>query len=413
MRRSDAFIPASRETRGAGSETAKLLTRAGLIRGFGSGLWGFSPAGHRVREKLTDRVRAGMESVGAQEVSLPGLQYAERWRESGRWASFEGEMFTFENRERKEMCLAPSHEEGVVHLLDGVVRSYDDLPLTVYQVDSKFRDDHARDGLIRGKEFRMKDAYSVHAEQASLDETYEAIRDAYERILRDVGLDFVVCEAESGVMGGARSEEFVAPVDEGGNRLKHCTCGFGITDEHGDFGSTEECPDCGRTLAESDGIEVGHVFDLGNRYSAKMDFTVDTADGAERDVLMASYGLGIDRVIQTLARQHADDDGLRWPVTDWGSVAPYRAAVIPIGEDADVRECADAVHDDCDDVLLYDDLSVGERFAESDLLGIPAKIVVGNHYRETGLVELETRDGETRELAPDEVADELARYGAG
>ncbi|MGB9987706.1 aminoacyl--tRNA ligase-related protein [Salarchaeum japonicum] len=414
MRRSDAFLPASRETRGAGSETAKLLARAGLIHGFGSGLWGFSPAGHRVREHVTACVRERMTEIGAQEVSLPGLQYADRWRESGRWASFEGEMFTFENRDGQAMCLAPSHEEGVVHLFDGLVRSYDDLPLLVYQVDAKFRDDRARDGLVRAKEFRMKDAYSVHTTQESLDATYRRVRDAYERILTDLSVDYAVCRAENSVMGGTRSEEFVAVVDTGGERLKRCPdCRFGVTDEHGDFEAIEACPDCGTRVRETAGVEVGHVFDLGTRYSDEMEFTVDDADGDERAVLMASYGLGIDRLVQTLARQHADEDGLRWPVTDWGCVAPYRAAIVPIGYDGDVKETADAIHDACDGVLLYDDAdqSVGERFAESDLLGIPAKIVVGNHYRDTGRVELETRDGDQHDLAPDEVPDAIAKYG--
>ncbi|QDX41683.1 aminoacyl--tRNA ligase-related protein [Salarchaeum sp. JOR-1] len=416
MRRSDAFLPTSRETRGSGSATTKLLARAGLIRGFGSGLWAFTPAGHRVREHVTACVRGTMTGIGAQEVSLPGLQYAERWRESGRWASFEGEMFTFENRDGQAMCLAPSHEEGVVHLLDGLVRSYDDLPLLVYQVDAKFRDDRARDGLIRAKEFRMKDAYSVHTTQESLDETYQRVRDAYERILTDLGLDYAVCAAENSVMGGARSEEFVAPVAEGGDRLKCCPdCRFGVTDEHDDFRASETCPDCGRSLRETDGVEVGHVFDLGTRYSDAMEFTVDDADGEERAALMASYGLGIDRIVQTLARQHADEDGLRWPVTDWGCVAPYHAAIVPIGYDGDVKAAADAIHDACGGVLLYDDpgQSVGERFAESDLLGIPAKIVVGNHYRDTGRVELETRDGDQRDLAPADVPDAIEEFGAG
>ena len=418
MRRSDAFLPTSRETVGSGSDAAKLLVRAGLIRPFGSGLWGFTSAGQRVREKLIARIRAGMDSIGGQAVSLPGLQYRERWAESGRWGSFEGEMFTLANRDGQAMCLAPSHEEGMVHLVDGPIRSHDDLPLLLYQVESKLRDDHARNGLVRTKEFTMKDAYSFHADDAGLDEAYREVRAAYERILLDLGLEFAVVGADNSVMGGTDSEEFVAPVAEGSDRLVYCRadgCRFGVTDEHDGFATHDagdDCPDCGGRLAASDGIEVGHVFKLGTRYSLAMGLTVDTADGGEREVVMGSYGLGVDRLLQTLVQQHGDSESCTWPVTDWGCVAPYRAAVIPIG-DGEAKTVAERIYEACgaEDVLLYDDLSVGERFAESDLLGIPAKVVVGNTYCEEGVVDLETSEG-TEQLAPEEVPDAVRRFAA-
>jgi prolyl-tRNA synthetase len=438
MRRSDLFCPTSRETRGDGTRARKLLLRAGLIREFGSGLWALTPAGQRVREKLLAKLHEEMASVGAQRVHLPGLQYRDRWEQSGRWGSFEGEMLTLKNRDDQDMCLAPSHEEGMVHLLDGQIRSYEDLPLTLYQTASKFRDDHARNGLVRCKEFTMKDAYSFHCDEESLAVTYREIRDAYERIFSDVGLEFAIVDADNSVMGGSASEEFLAPVDEGSDRLLHCTatdCRFGVTDEHEAFdrvAAGDDCPDCGGDLTETDGIEVGHVFQLGTRYADAMDLTVDDADGNERTVQMGSYGIGVERLLQTLVQQHADEDGCRFPVTDWGCVAPYRAAVIPIGAD-DERDGADdgkriatvarEIHDGLceettqqratgDDALLYDDLSVGERFAESDLLGIPAKIVVGNTFRETGLVDVETRDGETRQLSPEDAIAATERFAA-
>jgi prolyl-tRNA synthetase len=410
VRRSDLFLPATRETPGAGSAATKLLQRAGLIRNYGSGLWGVTPVGERVREKLTDRVVAAMDGIGGQRVHLPGLQYADRWRESGRWGAFEGEMFTLQNRDGQDMCLAPSHEEGMVHLVDGRVRSHRDLPLVLYQVASKFRDDRARNGLVRAKEFTMKDAYSFHADEASLDATYRDVRAAYERVFEDIGLDYAVVAADNTVMGGSASEEFLAPVDEGSDRLRYCTsdgCRFGVSDEHDafdDYAVGGDCPQCGGDLAASDAIEVGHVFKLGTRYSEAADLAVDTADGGETAVLMGSYGLGIDRLLQTLVQQHGYEESCAWPVTDWGSAAPYRAAVIPVG-DGDVLDVAETIHDDCgrEDVLLYDDLSVGERFAESDLLGIPAKVVVGNTYREQGVVDVETERG-TEQMRPEEVA---------
>jgi len=426
MRRSDLFLPASREHRGEWTGATRLLVRAGLIREFGSGLWGLTPAGERVRTKLERRIHDTMRAVGAQEVSLPNLQYSERWRESGRWGAFEGEMFTLSNREGRAMCLAPSHEEGVVHLLDGLVRSYDDLPVVLYQVDAKFRDDHARAGLLRCKEFTMKDAYSAHVDADSLRETYREMRAAYRRLVDDLGLTVAVCGADNSVMGGDRSEEFVAPVAEGSCRLTHCTadgCRWGVTDEattFDEYAAGEDCPDCGGRLASDSGVEVGHVFELGTRYADAMGLTVDDGDGGSVAVEMGSYGIGVSRLLQTIVMQgawqrEADLDSLCWPVTDWGSVAPYRVAVIPIGNADAVREAARGVHDAIGaDCLLFDDgQSVGERFAESELLGIPAKVVVGNHYRETGDVEIEHRNGESQSVAPERVPDAVERFAAG
>lgn len=279
----------------------------------------------------------------------------------------------------------------------------------------------------------MKDAYSLHADADSLTTWYERVRGAYLRFFESVGVDVVVCEADQGVMGGSASEEFVAPVERGTGTcaLVHCTaagCRFGATDEHPDWsdfvadagrgraadGGSErvasgDCPDCGVTLAASDGVEVGHVFRLGTRYSEAMDLTVDLPDGGETHVVMGSYGVGVTRVVQTLLQQHADGDGCRWPVTDAGTVAPWRVSVVPLRYEGDIREAADRLYRACDDALLFDDAgqTIGERFAESDLLGIPTKVVVGNRFRETGQVEFESRDGETTVFGLDDAVAEL------
>jgi prolyl-tRNA synthetase len=433
VRRSDAFLATSREDRGEVRDDVRLAVRAGLVRQYGSGLYGFAPVGERVRQNVMDVVAAEMDGLGAQRVSLPQLNYRGIWDASGRWGSFEGEMFTLENREGADMCLAPSHEEGVVHLVDGFVRSYDDLPVVVYQVETKHRDDHARNGLLRTKEFTMKDAYSLHATADDRRETYGEMRAAYERVFDALGLDVAICAADNSVMGGSASEEFVAPVDDGGTLdLVACErdgCRFGVTDEHPEYAAyrsedetdgsetkVDACPDCGGALVATEGVEVGHVFQLGTRYSDAMALTVDVADGDEVAVEMGSYGIGVTRVVQTLIAQHADTDGCRWPVTDHGSVAPYAVSVVPLAyhDDDAVRDAADRVHDELDaagvDVLLFDDAdqTIGERFAESDLLGVPTKVVLGNHYAETGEVELETRDGDTRYRSLEDAIEELA-----
>jgi len=410
MRRSETLLFTSRESDGHENETVALTQRAGLVRQFGSGLYGTTPTGERVRERVVAALDDAMRSVGAQKVSLPQLNDSTIWQESGRWGSFEGEMFTFENRDGKQMCLAPSQEEGVVHLVDGVVRSYDDLPAVYYQIGSKHRDDHARNGLLRMKEFTMKDAYSLHVTAQSLDESYQAMRDAYARLFDSLGLEFVVTTAANSVMGGSDSEEFVAPVETGTLELVYCEadCRFGATEESPrQYEAGESCPECGADLVAGEGIEIGHVFKLGTRYSEAMGLTVDLADGTETEVLMGSYGIGVERLIHTILAQHSDDAGCRW-VGD-RTVAPYRAAIVPLDYSGEIQAVADRLHGEIGhgETLLVDDgeQTIGERFAESDLLGIPWKIVLGNHYEETGEVELESRDGETQYVDAERVAE--------
>ncbi len=425
MRRSEALLftrreadqreaseRASGEKQPASRETVRLTHRAGLTRQLGSGLYALTPIGYRVTSKVVAHIEREMDAIGGQQVRLPSLNDDDIWKQSGRWESFEGEMFTLENRDDKELCLAPSHEEGVVSLVDGAVRSYEDLPLLLYQVTSKYRDDHARNGLVRTKEFIMKDAYSLHADRPSLDDWYERVREAYVRIFADLGLEFVVTAAGNEVMGGSTSAEFHALAETGSEDVRYCPgtgCRFGVTDEspRSELSAGDSCPECGGALTASDGIEIGHVFQLGTRYSEAMGLTVDGPDGTEREVVMGSYGIGIERLVHALVEQHADERGCRWPGDV--SVAPFEVAVIPLEYEGELREAADSIYTDCgtQQTLLFDDDSqtIGERFAESDLLGVPWKVVLGNHFRETGEVELESRDGETRYVAIEDVAE--------
>lgn len=417
MRRSEAKLFTRREVGSFESRTVELIFRAGLVRRFGSGLYGFTLTGERIRQQVIEHVEAAMREVGAQKINLPKLNYRTDWEESGRWESFGDEMFTLQNRDGQDMCLAPSHEEGVVHLFEGLVRSYEDLPLVCYQVGSKYRDDRARMGLLRTKEFTMKDAYSLHATQDSLDEQYERMRQAYADLFERLGLEFVVVEADNSVMGGPSSEEFVAPVETGTVNLVSCAdddCRFGVTDESpAEIDPDGNCPECGSDLSTGEGIEIGHIFELGTRYAESMGLRIDMADGSRRPVLMASYGIGIERLIHTLIAQHADEDGCRWPGDDGTSIAPYTVSIVPLEYDDELAAVADVLYEECDqqETLLFDDpdQTIGERFAESDLLGIPYKVVIGNNFRETGELELETRDGETEYIRQGEVAELFSR----
>ena len=416
MRRSETTLFTSREPGKQQSETAKRLFRAGLVRQFGSGLYGFTPTGERVRQQVVDHLETEMRRIGARQVSLPQLNYSEIWKQSGRWGSFDGEMFTLENRDGKRMCLAPSHEEGIVHLVEGTIRSYEDLPALFFQIGAKHRDDHARSGLLRTKEFTMKDAYSLHTTPESLASYYERMREAYVRIFEGLGIDFAIAEAENTVMGGSKSEEFLAIAETGTADLRWCPgeeCRFGVTaaSPNADLAAGEECPECGHELDAGEGIEIGHIFELGTRYSEPMGLTVDTAAGERQDVLMASYGIGVERLLYALVEQHGDEAGCAWSADGSGVVAPYAASIIPLEYEDELAAVADYLYEDCgpERTLLFDDpdQSIGERFAESDLLGVPRKIIIGNEFRETGEVELESRSGGTEYVTVDAVPNRI------
>ena len=412
MRRSRSLLFTRREGTGHSNETVELAHRAGLIRQFGSGLYGMTPTGQQVRARLISHIKREMDDIGGQLVSLPALNYSRIWKQSGRWGSWEGEMFTFENRDDKQMCLAPSHEEGIVHLVDGHIRSHQDLPLLLYQIEAKYRDDHARNGLLRMKEFTMKDAYSLHVSEDSLTQWYNRIRDAYYRIFDALDLEYVVTAADNNIMGGQTSEEFIALAQTGTVSVRYCPaerCEFGVSDEspRSELTAGDCCPECGNELVESDGIEIGHVFKLGTHYSQAMDLTVDTSDGGTTPVVMGSYGIGVDRLIHTLIEQQRDEHGCRWPGTEDQSMAPFTASIIPLAYEGELKHVADRIYETVGEhALLFDDpdQTIGERFAESDLLGIPWKIILGNHYLEEGTIEVESRAGDSRYVEIEQIS---------
>ena len=345
-----------------------------------------------------------MNAIGAQEVDLPGLQQAQIWRDSGRYGEFEGEMFTFRNRDKTDMCLAPTHEEPMAELVRERLRSRENMPLVLYQIGKKFRDDHARNGLLRTKEFTMKDAYSFTTDEAALDDVYQQMREAYIRIFDELGLDYAITDADPGAMGGSASEEFQAPAEIGSDEMGRCTvdgCLFGTRDPDRDA-----CPDHGGTLERVNAIEIGHVFKLGTRYSEPLDLSFDTEAG-QREVIMGSYGVGVSRLIAALIEQRNDQDGIMWPE----SVAPFTTGIVPLQESGEIMDVAERLHDQLDhqDTLLFDnDVRIGEKFAESDLIGIPAKIIIGNNYLDSGEIEVERRDGSTSFYDHETFLDEFA-----
>ncbi|PSH01725.1 MAG: proline--tRNA ligase, partial [Nanohaloarchaea archaeon SW_10_44_10] len=340
------------------------------MKNFGSGMWRYSHLGKRVLDNIENSVRDEMDKIG-QEVKMHVLQTGDIWKKSGRWKNFEGEeFFNFENRDGKDFTMAATHEEAAVELARQYIRSYKDLELTIYQIGRKFRDDHARKGLLRAKEFVMKDAYSFHTDKEDLREKYDEFLNAYRNVFDELGLEYSVVSADNGSMGGSRSHEFIAEAEIGSDTYLKCEnslCNFGTKDME-----TSECQECGSGLKEVNGIEIGHCFELGDRYTrdSSMNLKFDTENGERNKVLMGCYGIGISRLIPAIIEQNNDKKGITWNE----KVSAFNIAVIPARHEKEVEEKTNEIYqrlvEKGENVLLQeDDQSVGEKFAESDLLG--------------------------------------------
>lgn len=394
MKRSNLFITSSKESEASSCRSEEIAIKSGLIHSYGSGTFGYTALGKKVLDNIESVVREEMDEIG-QEVRMNLLQTSELWKQSGRWKNFEGEeFFHFKNRDNKDFCLAATHEEAVVGLTKKYIQSYRDLDLTVYQISRKFRDDHARKGLLRAKEFTMKDAYSFHRNEKGLNDKFDEMIDSYKEIFDRLGLEYSIVGADNGSMGGGTSREFLTESDAGSDTYMKCrNCSFGTKDLE-----LENCIRCDSKLREVYGIEIGHCFKLGARYSKEMDLKFQTDKGLEKSVLMGSYGIGISRLIAAIIEQNNDDRGICWN----REVSAFNTAVIIARHEDQVREKAEEIYkrlEEKENVLLYEgNLSVGEAFAESDLIGVQRKIILGNSYLKKGLIEIEDREGNTKEV---------------
>jgi prolyl-tRNA synthetase len=529
----------------------QLLLRASFIRKLSAGIYTYLPLGWRSLLKIIAIVREEMNKAGAQELLMPFAHPAELWQETGRWDEYGDLLMKLRDRQGRWFCLGPTHEEVITDLARQMVHSYRQLPLNLYQIGTKFRDElRPRGGLIRAREFLMKDAYSFDRDEAGLDKSFEAMRKAYIRIFTRCGLPFIIVEAEAGAIGGTENLEFLVIAESGEDRLLQCPrCGYAAnreraerrppeglerfvakgqgegtaplqkvatpnrrtveevseflgvrpdqlvktllyvtddgrivaamvrgdhelneaklmravgarvkmadadtvqriteapvgfagpiglkekgvlmladydiaflsdfviganeTDAHfvnanwgRDFAidrfadvrfadSGDGCPRCEGILQMHNAIEVGHIFKLGTRYSEPMRATFVDEDGKEKPFVMGCYGIGVSRILATVAEIHHDDDGLIFPIT----VAPFEAWVLPIESEGDLREVAERVYADLQragvEVVLDDrDERAGVKFKDMDLVGVPIQIVVGRSVRERGEVEIRLR----------------------
>lgn len=378
-----------------------LMMRGGYLKGVCAGIYSqFLPL-TRVCRKIEDIIREEMDALEGQEVLFPVALPGALWRESGRYESVGNELLRFRDRGGAEMVLGMTHEEAAVHLVRDYGVSYGRYPFFIYQIQTKFRDEaRARGGLIRVREFRMKDGYSFHTSQGDLEQFFARCLRAYERIFARVGLPQVQAIAsDSGMMGGEVSYEFTLLTPAGEDSVGHCPCcgrWFNLEAAEG-----AACPACGaENPVISRGIEVGHIFQLGDKYTKAMGMRYTDESGAPCTPVMGCYGIGIGRLAASVCEASHDSHGPIWPVT----VAPWQVHLCALraGEGA-VREAAERLY-----VLLgkgrtlYDerDVSPGVQLADADLLGAPVRVVLGPRDLAEGLCQVESRDRARRETVP-------------
>ncbi len=388
-------------------DSHKLLVRASLVKKLAGGLYSYLPLGMRALKKVQQIVRDEMDKAGAQEIVMPILQPAELWKTTGRWEKMDANMFKLKDHAGHDATLGPTAEEEVTDLAKSMISSYRQLPITIYQIQWKFRDEtRPRFGLMRSKEFLMKDAYSFDVDAEAADKTYWTMYHAYERIFARCGLKAVPVEASGGDMGDSLTHEFHALADAGEDAIAFCeACGYAGNVE---VAAGATCPKCGKPVIHRRGIEVGQVFKLGTKYSDAFKAVFKNEKLEEKIMIMGCYGVGVSRTLQAIIEQSHDENGIIWPA----SVAPYQVVIENLDpETSEVTAIANQLEADleklCIDVLV-DDRSErpGVKFKDADLIGFPVRVVVGAKGLANGGVEIKRRAEDKSQMKI--VAPELA-----
>lgn len=350
---------------------AKLLIRAGFVHKTMAGVYSFLPLGLKVLSKIENIVRDEMNQAGGQEILMSSLEPKENWQKTGRWDAFDA-LFKLESRFGGEYALGPTHEELIVPIAQSYTFSYKDLPFGAYQLQTKFRDEkRPKSGLLRGREFRMKDLYSFHANEENLVSYYEAMKQSYANVFSRTGLKAILVEASGGSFSKL-SHEFQVLSETGEDTIYFCACGFARNKEiAAELEEGSPCPNCGEKLQKAGGIEVGNIFRLNTKFSEPFGLKYKDAAGAENLVYMGCYGIGTSRLMGAVAEVLNDDKGLLWPE----SVAPFRIHLIELGEGLGKQAYEDLQAAGIE--VLYDEreASAGTKFQDADLIGIPYRLV--------------------------------------
>lgn len=407
---SKVFIPTLKEIpEGAESVSHQLLLRAGLSRMLIAGVYSYLPLGLKVLNNIQGIIRQELNACQASELLLPVLQPLEIWQRSGRDKDLGEVMVRFTDRRGRNICLGPTHEEVVTELIKNHISSYKQLPLVLYQIQTKIRDEmRPRFGLIRACEFIMKDAYSFDKDEQGLDKSYKAMHNAYNRIFKRCGLNFLIVEADPGVMGGNESHEFMVPAQEGEDIVLSCPkCNFtkGYSPQEMELGKgsvfakktdeKENCAKCGIKLNQLNTIEVGHIFKLGAKYSESLGANFLDANGKLQPIIMGCYGIGVSRLISAIIEQNHDAEGIIWPK----EISPFGVIILPLDvTDKKIMKLALEVYKELGKnniETLFDDRNerAGVKFKDADLLGITLQVIIGKESLKKNVLELKIRHG--------------------
>ena len=440
IRLSQYFLPTLKETpQEAQIVSHRYMLRAGMVRQASAGIYSWLPMGYRVLKKIEQIVREEQNRSGAQELLMPTIQSADLWRQSGRYDDYGKEMLRIKDRHERDMLYGPTNEELITEIFAASVRSYRDLPLNLYHIQWKFRDEvRPRFGVMRGREFFMKDAYSFDVDAEAGRIAYNKMFVAYLRTFARMGLKAIPMRADTGPIGGDMSHEFIILAETGESEV-FChqeLLDYDILGENVDFQSaaniqgfvdrwtslyaaTDEMHDADRFAKEvpedkqvsARGIEVGHIFFFGDKYSKPLGAVVTTSEGVDVPVQMGSYGVGVSRLVGGVIEACHDDEGIVWP----DAVAPFKVGLINLraGDDACDRACDDifAKLGSNGTEVLYDDRDerAGVKFSEMDLIGLPWQLIVGPRGLKNGVVEVKNRKtGEREELSVDAALNRIA-----
>ena len=423
MKTSNLLLATQRENPSdAETVSHQLMIKAGLIRQVAAGIYNWLPTGRKVLRKIEEIIRKEMDSSGAQEILMPMVQPTSLWEESGRIQQYGKELLVFQDRHERSFCLGPTHEEVITDLCRNVIKSHRELPMTLYQIQTKFRDEiRPRFGVMRSREFIMKDAYSFDLSSEGLDRSYQTMKEAYVNIFQNLGLDYRIVKADSGAIGGSDSEEFHILADSGEDLLAFSdSSDYAINAEllvelqdEQDPNSLQgkPSPDGKGNLLLKKGIEVGHIFKLGKKYSESLKLRVQGDDG---DIYpeMGCYGIGASRIIAASIEQNHDDKGIIWPK----SLCPYEVVIV----EANPKN-KENIKDTCKEVyellvsnnidVLWDDRNKrpGVKFTDMELIGIPIMIIIGDKSTEDNKVEVKVRlEEKTERVSPQDIIQKLS-----
>lgn len=387
MKQTLLFAPTLRDMpKEAEAISHKILLRGGYIKQNAAGVYTYMPLGYRVIKKIENIIREELDKIGCSELLMPTLQTKDLWIESGRWEAYGKELMRIKDRHDREFCLGPTHEEVITSIVRDFVTSYKKLPLALYQIQTKFRDEfRPRFGLMRGREFIMKDLYTFSATQEDLDDWYLKVRKAYQNIMDRLELHYRIVRANSGAIGGNSSEEFMVLCDIGEDTIVYSdSSDFAGNTELYDLKEGDPSPDGVGTIKTAKGIEAGHIFKLGTKYSEPLKAMFIDKDGKQKPIIMGCYGIGVSRLLMAVLEQHYKDDKAIWPT----EIRPFDVHILPLDKEGTLGyEKAVEIYNkltekgyDC----LFDDRneSAGVKFKDADLIGIRNRIIVGKKASE-------------------------------